>query len=62
MPKGTTAHELGHAFGLHHPDRYPGKSIMRWHGDYPNAPLMRHERMLLRESPFFVENAFDAGL
>jgi len=53
VPRGTTAHELGHAFGLHHPDKYPGKSIMGWHGDYPNAPLMRHERLILRESPYF---------
>jgi hypothetical protein len=52
-PIGTTAHELGHAFGLHHPDDYPGTSIMRSHWDYPQAGLMPHEKMILRETPFF---------
>jgi hypothetical protein len=59
-PKGTTVHELGHAFGLHHPDKYPGKTIMRWHGDYPGTGLLPHEVMILRTSPFFVPDAFDA--
>lgn len=55
VPAGTPAHELGHAFGLPHPDqkRFPGKSVMRWHGDYPDAGFLPHEIELLRQSPFF---------
>lgn len=60
VPMGTTAHELGHAFGLHHPDDYPGKSIMRWHGDYPKTDLLDHELLILRNSPYFVPNAYSA--
>lgn len=60
-PKGTTAHELGHAFGLHHPDGYEGKSVMMAHWDYPNTGLLPHEILILKNSPFFVAGAFDAA-
>ncbi|MBI2593533.1 hypothetical protein HYW44_02740 [Candidatus Daviesbacteria bacterium] len=55
VPKGTPAHELGHAFGLPHPDEtlYPGQSIMRWHGDYPTVGFLPHEVEYLKNSPFF---------
>ena len=59
VPKGTTAHELGHAFGLHHPDGYEGKTIMKWHGDYPETDFLPHEIMIMKNSPFFVEDAYD---
>jgi len=61
VPKGAAAHELGHTFGLHHPPaEFPGQSLMRWHGDYPDTELLAHEVMILRESPLFVgPSAFD---
>ncbi len=54
-PGGTPAHELGHAFGLPHPDPvlYPGQSIMKWHGDYPAVGFLEHEIKYLKDSPFF---------
>ncbi|MBX3118051.1 MAG: hypothetical protein KF784_03235 [Fimbriimonadaceae bacterium] len=58
-PIGTTAHELGHAFGLHHPDNYEGKSVMRAHWDYPSTGLLPHEILILKNSPFFVADAYD---
>lgn len=52
VPKGSLAHELGHAFGLGHPDE-PGNSIMKWHGDYPNVGFLPSEVKYLLQSPFF---------
>lgn len=60
-PYGTGPHELGHVFGLHHPDGYDGMSLMKWHGDYPSTGLLPHEVMILRETPWFNNHAFDAG-
>ncbi|OGE38810.1 hypothetical protein A3B42_04185 [Candidatus Daviesbacteria bacterium RIFCSPLOWO2_01_FULL_38_10] len=51
VPKGTPAHELGHAFGLGHPDN--GPSIMKWHGDYPTVGFLPQEVEALKKSPFF---------
>ncbi len=56
VPKGTTAHELGHAFGLHHPDGYEGKTIMAWHGDYPDTDFLAHEKLILATSPWFGQS------
>lgn len=56
VAKGTPAHELGHAFGLGHPDpsQYSGgHSIMIWHGDYPTYGFLPYEVEYLNNSPFF---------
>ena len=55
VPKGTPAHELGHAFGLGHPDPvlYAQPSIMKWHGDYPTVGFLQYEVDYLLQSPFF---------
>ncbi|HLG41974.1 MAG TPA: hypothetical protein VI643_01320 [Planctomycetota bacterium] len=60
VPKGTTVHELGHGFGVHHPDNYEGKSLMKWHGDYPDVSFHPHEVMILKQSPFFTGEAGDS--
>lgn len=54
VPKGSPAHELGHAFGLPHPGaQYNGQTIMQWHGDYPGVGFIPQEINFLRNSPFF---------
>ncbi|OHA78541.1 MAG: hypothetical protein A3G10_00630 [Candidatus Wildermuthbacteria bacterium RIFCSPLOWO2_12_FULL_49_9] len=54
VPKGTPAHELGHAFGLPHPgEQYADQSIRQWHGNYPGVGLLPQEIEFLRDSPFF---------
>jgi hypothetical protein len=60
-PTGTVAHELGHAFGLHHPDGYApdARSIMRAHWDYPDTGFLGHERLVLRHTPFTAPGCFD---
>jgi hypothetical protein len=34
---------------------------MGWHGSFPDRILLPHEKMILRQSPFFNANAFDPG-
>lgn len=62
VPKGSPAHELGHAFGLPHPDGYEGKSIMKWHGDYPEVGFLPHEIERLRQSPFMKLRPFTGDM
>ncbi|MBI2034865.1 MAG: hypothetical protein HYT11_04000 [Candidatus Levybacteria bacterium] len=59
---GALGHELGHAFGLPHPDAYgyPGGSI-QWsqtvlgeHWNYPNTGLLNEDRNILATSKFFL--------
>ncbi|MGI8810410.1 MAG: fibronectin type III domain-containing protein [Acidimicrobiales bacterium] len=61
-PKGTVAHELGHAFGLHHPpDFEPGPLLMRWHGDYPRTGFRPYELAILRNNPMFDPTRWSGG-
>ncbi len=51
---GGGGHELGHAFGLPHPDNQNGQSIM-WTGYliYPDCLLQQSDKDILNASPFF---------
>jgi hypothetical protein len=56
---GATAHELGHTFGLPHPDFYNGDwetTVMGNWWNYPNLGLNQWEQnhLLTEKSPFFV--------
>lgn len=69
VPHGTMAHELGHAFGLPHPDEVEetaavaSHSLMLTHSNYPDkAPewespwgLLTVERVALWDNPFFQQ-------
>lgn len=51
---GGGGHELGHAFGLAHPDNQDPAAIM-WTGyaNYPNCILLPADKAILNASPFF---------
>ncbi|MEM5797529.1 MAG: hypothetical protein QXD72_01120 [Candidatus Aenigmatarchaeota archaeon] len=59
---GALAHELGHAFGLPHPDSYGYSSgSIQWaqtllgeHWNYPNTGLLDEDRNILATSKFFT--------
>lgn len=58
---GGAAHELGHAFGLPHPNNHvqTNKALMSfgWHSDYPaNTFLLEEDIVKLRSSPFFYKD------
>lgn len=58
---GALAHELGHAFGMPHPDGYgyPTSSVkwsqtmIGWHWLYPATGLLNEDRNILSTSNFF---------
>lgn len=52
--KGTTAHELGHAFGLPHPDSDPnGNCSVMLNSRFPDGIFLNSEIDFLKSSPFF---------
>jgi hypothetical protein len=54
-PKGTVAHEMGHGFGLPHPDPADcAEAIMSCHGNYPNTGFLPTEVAQLRSNAFFT--------
>lgn len=62
VPLGILAARLGQAFGLLNPSGYPGTSIVTGFQSFPNTSLLPHERLILRESPFFGFAAGDVGM
>ncbi len=62
-PVGTVAHELAHAFGVHHPDGYETskRSLMRAHWDWPDTNFLDHEKLVLKTSPFTATRDWDGG-
>lgn len=52
---GGTGHELGHAFGLGHPDDDEGALMSVGYVAYPDTYLREDEKNILRGSPFFAE-------
>ena len=63
-PIGTTAHELGHSIGLHHPEKYENcqNSVMMAHWTYPQGCLLPHEILVLEFSPFTSTNYWDEDM
>lgn len=73
--RGTIAHELGHTWGIPHPDallpREPdgtarrwdcgvdGNTVMQCHWGFPHDSLLEYERRHLRSLPYFVTIAAD---
>lgn len=52
---GGAGHELGHAFGLDHPDDDQGALMCAGYVVYPNTYLREDEKAILRASRFFDE-------
>ena len=57
---GALGHELGHAFGMPHPDGYSGTTPQDWeetiignHWNYPNTGLLQQDKDILAQSAFF---------
>jgi hypothetical protein len=74
--RGTIAHELGHTWGIPHPDAFlprgpegaerrwdcavDGNTVMQCHWGFPHDSLLDYERRHLRSLRYFVEGKADA--